>query len=206
VAGISYRQNWLFFSQFWLIFIDRLSCYARECPRPAAKRGDPLACAAKRNAEEFALLKDAPGNEDWAAVGQAIRERMRERGVSATQLAQETGLSPMTIRHIGEPMTKRRTKSTLVAISAVLEWRYDHLTNILRGEPEKNLPGASPLEPYFENLLRAEVGPVKEEVAGIRDIIHVIDKKIDVIIESQHAPVNTAGQPRPAPAQPPEQV
>jgi len=143
------------------------------------------------------LLRDAPGNEDWAAVGQAIRERMRERGMSATQLAQETGLSPMTIRHIGEPMTNRRTKSTLVAISAVLEWRYDHLTNILRGEPERNLPATSPLEPHFENLLRAEVGPVKEEVAGIRDIIHVIDKKIDVIIESQHAP---------APKRPPEQV
>jgi transcriptional regulator with XRE-family HTH domain len=138
------------------------------------------------------LLRDAPGNEDWAAVGQAIRERMRERGMSATQLAQETGLSPMTIRHIGEPMTNRRTKSTLVAISAVLEWRYDHLTNILRGEPEKNLPVTSPLEPHFESLLRAEVGPVKEGVAGIRDIIHVIDKKIDVIIESQHAPVDTA--------------
>jgi hypothetical protein len=145
------------------------------------------------------LLKDAPRNEDWAAVGRAIRERMRELGVSSTHLARETGLSPTTIRHIGEPTTNRRTKSTLVAISAVLDWRYDHLTNILHGEPQKNLPATSPLEPHFENLLRSEVGPVKEEVAGIRDIIHVIDKKIDVIIESQHSPSRTAGQP-------PEQV
>jgi plasmid maintenance system antidote protein VapI len=151
------------------------------------------------------LLKDAPRNEDWAAVGQAIRERMRERGISATHLAQETGLSPTTIRHIGEP-SKRRTKSTLVAISAVLDWRYDHLTNILHGEPQKNSPAASPLEPHFENLLRAEVGPVKEEMAGIRDVIHVIDKKIDVIIESQHSPTGTAGAPRPAPGHPPGQV
>jgi hypothetical protein len=143
------------------------------------------------------LSNDAPGSEDWAAVGLAIRERMRQLGFSSTRLAQETGLSPMTIRHIGEPTTNRRTKSTLVAISAVLEWRYDHLTNILRGEPERNLPATSPLEPRFENLLRAEVGPVKEEVAGIRDIIHVIDKKIDVIIESRHVT---------APEQPPEQV
>lgn len=151
------------------------------------------------------MLKDAPRNEDWAAVGLAIRERMRELGISATHLAQETGLSPTTIRHIGES-ANRRTQSTLVAISAVLDWRYDHLTNILRGEPQKNLQATSPLEPQFENLLRAEVGPVKEEVAGIRDIIHVIDKKIDVIIESQHSPVNTAGQLRPAPGQPPEQA
>ena len=51
---------------------------ARESPRPAAKRDDRLACAPKRNAEELALSKDAPENEDWAAVGRAIRERMRE--------------------------------------------------------------------------------------------------------------------------------
>jgi hypothetical protein len=152
------------------------------------------------------LLNDAPGNEDWAAVGRAIRERMRERGISSTHLAKETGLSPTTIRHIGEPTTNRRTQSTLVAISAVLDWRYDHLTNILRGEPQKNLPATSPIEPHFENLLRAEVGPVKEEVAGIRDIIHVIDRKIDVILESQHSPASTAERLRQAPEQPPEQV
>jgi len=132
------------------------------------------------------LLEDAPGSEDWPAVGRAIRERMRELGISATQLAQESGLSPTTIRHIGEP-SSRRTKSTLVALSAVLEWHYDHLTNVLHGQPQSSDRGASPLEPHFEDLLRAEVGPVKEEVAGIRDIIHVIDKKIDVIIESQHS-------------------
>jgi hypothetical protein len=152
------------------------------------------------------LLKDAPRDEDWPAVGRAIHERMRELGISPTRLAQETGLSPTTIRHIGEPTTNRRTKSTLVAISAVLDWRYDHLTNILHGDPQKNLPATSTLEPHFENLLRAEVGPVKEEVAGIRDIIHVIDKKIDVIIESQHSPISTAGPLRPAPGQPPGQV
>jgi hypothetical protein len=42
-------------------------------------------------------------------------------------------------------------------------------------------------------VLRAEVSPVKEEVAGIRDIIHVIDKKIDVIIESRHPAADEAG-------------
>ena len=84
-------------------------------------------------------------------------------------------------------MTNRRTKSTLVAISAVLDWRYDHLTQYSARRAAEEFAGISPLEPHFENLLRAEVEPVKEEVAGIRDIIHVIDKKIDVIIESQHS-------------------
>ena len=152
------------------------------------------------------MSENAPENEDWAAVGRAIRERMRERGISATYLAQETGLSPTTIRHIGEPTTRRRTRSTLVAISAVLEWRYDHLTNILHGEPQRNSSAASPLEPYFGNLLRSEVGPVKEEVAVIRDIIHVIDQKIDVIIDAQHSPTSAAEDSRPAPGQSPGQL
>jgi hypothetical protein len=151
------------------------------------------------------LSNDAPENEDWAAVGRAIRERMRELGISAAYLSQETGLSPNTIRHIGEP-TNRRTQSTLVAISAVLRWRYNHLTNILHGEPQKNSSVTSPLEPYFENLLRSEVGPVKEEVAGIRDIIHVIDQKIDVIIDAQHSPTSTAEDSLPAPGQSPGQL
>lgn len=155
---------------------------------------------------EDAPLNDAPENEDWAAVGQAIGERMRELGISPTKLSQETGLSPNTIRHIGEPATRRRTQSTLVAISAVLRWHYDHLTNILHGEPQKNAPVTSPLEQHFEDLLRAEVGPVKEEVAGIRDVIHVIDQKIDVIIGAQSSPVSDTEELRPAPGQSPRQI
>ena len=155
---------------------------------------------------EDAPSDDAPENEDWAAVRQAIDERMSELRMSPTKLSRETGLSPNTIRDLGKPAARRRTQSTLVAISAVLEWKYDHLTNILHGEPQKNARDTSPLEQHFEYLLRAEVGPVKEEVAGIKETIHVIDQKIDVIIGARHSPKSAAEDSRPAPGQPPGQL
>jgi hypothetical protein len=44
----------------------------------------------------------------------------------------------------------------------------------------------SPAEAYFEKLLRTEVGPVKQEVAGIRDIVRAMDQKIDLMIQVRH--------------------
>ena len=76
---------------------------------------------------------------NWPAVQDAIRERMAQLRMSTAMLARETGLSETTIRYIGEP-GRRHNRSSLVAISAVLGWRYDHLTNILRGEPSKSVP------------------------------------------------------------------
>jgi hypothetical protein len=77
--------------------------------------------------------------EDWPAVVEAIRERMAKLKISTARLARETGLSETTVRYIGRT-GRTHYKSNLVAISAVLGWRYDHLTNILRGEMRKNTP------------------------------------------------------------------
>jgi hypothetical protein len=142
----------------------------------------------------MALSKDVPEVEDWAAVGRAVRERTLRLEVSIAYLARESGLSETTIRYIGDP-ARRNTKSTLVALSAVLGWRYDHLTNILHQEPQDGAQFTSPVETDLENLLRTEVGPVKHEVAGIKDIIHIMDQKIDVMIQAQHPVTDTAEQP-----------
>jgi len=77
-----------------------------------------------------------PETGNWQAVGEAVRARRRELKMSTAELARLTGLSETTIRYLG---ATTRSKASLVAISAVLRWRYDHLTNILRGQPEKNV-------------------------------------------------------------------
>lgn len=132
------------------------------------------------------MAEDALADGDWAAVGQAVTERLSELHMSLSYLARETGLSQTTIRYLGTP-TRKHNKSTLVAISAVLGWRYDHLINILRGEPEKNIrdPSNSPLEAYFENLLHAEVGPVRDEVAELVKTVNGMGKKIDMLFQDQ---------------------
>lgn len=139
------------------------------------------------------MPKESPSPEDWAAVGDAIRKRMRELKMSTAQLARETGLSETTIRYIGEP-TSGHNRSSLVAISAVLRWRYDYLMNILRGEPEKNVLIRRPVEVNLERMVRAEIGSVKEEVAGLRDIVERIDKNIAVIAEACRPSTDDAGQ------------
>jgi lambda repressor-like predicted transcriptional regulator len=135
------------------------------------------------------LANDEHAIEDWAAVSQAVTARLSERGMSIAELARESGLSETTIRYVG----KGRTESMLVAISAVLGWRYDHLRNILHGESHKNPQapqateesGESLAEPHFEAQLRAGLGSVRDEVAGLRDIVYRIDEKIDVILEER---------------------
>jgi hypothetical protein len=116
---------------------------------------------------------DAPDGEDWPAVGDAIRARMRELRMTTAGLARETGLSETTIRYLGQPGTCRN-RSALVAISAVLRWRYDHLTNILNGEPHKNVRIRPPVEIQVERALAAALGPLTDEMGEL-------SRKIDAL-------------------------
>lgn len=75
----------------------------------------------------------------------------------------------------------------------MLEWPWDYLVNILNGRADKNVAPESPLETHFATLAdaRTEIGALRQEVAGLKDVIHEIDRKIDLVIESQHAPGGT---------------
>lgn len=108
--------------------------------------------------------------EDWAAVAGVVRCRMREVKLTTARLARETGLSESTIRYIGESGTRHNT-SALVAMSAVLGWRYDYLTNVLRGEPHKNV-----------RIKRAPLAILSAEVASLKNTVHEIDKKLDALL------------------------
>jgi hypothetical protein len=144
------------------------------------------------------LAAGALESGDWAAVDRAVTERRVQRHMSLSYLARETGLSETTIRYLGSP-AKKHTKSTLVAISAVLGWRHDYLLNILLGNPEKNIqpPGESPVEAYFESLLHAEVGPLREEVAELVRTVTRMGKQVDVLFQRQVGP-DPAGPGGPA--------
>lgn len=74
-------------------------------------------------------MSTTPDIADWNGVRVALRDRMRELRMSTAELARRTGLSETTIRGIGQ--AGKTNGVTLVTISAVLRWRYDHLTNTL---------------------------------------------------------------------------
>lgn len=135
------------------------------------------------------MSEDALRDGDWAAVRQAVEERMSELHISASHLARETGLSPTTIRYLGTP-TKKHNKSTLVALSVVLGWRYDYLIKILLRQPQAI--ARNPNDPvmdaaHFENLLHAEVGPMREEIAELLNIVSDMEQKIDVLFQERDA-------------------
>jgi hypothetical protein len=121
---------------------------------------------------------------------------MRELGMTTMHLARETRLSPTTIRYMGRP-GRGHSESALVAISAVLRWRYDHLSNVLHGQPGNNTtapPGTS-----IGLLLRAELAPVKDDVSRLGQAVREIADKI----ESMQAGLRRDQPDLPRPATPP---
>jgi hypothetical protein len=130
---------------------------------------------------------DAPTEGARAEVARIVSGRMGQLGVSTAELRRRSGLSVNTIRGITEGAS-RHNRSTWVAISAVLEWPWDYLVNILNGRPDKNVTPESALETHLAKLAGrlAEIDALRQDVAGLKDIVHEIDRKIDVVIEPQH--------------------
>jgi hypothetical protein len=115
--------------------------------------------------------------EDWVAVVTAVRARMRELKVSTACLARESGLSEGTVRYLGQSLSGHN-KSTLVALSAALRWRWDYLTNVLNGEPEKNVHVRRRTEDDIQRLLREEFAPVKEQLAALARTVERVDARL----------------------------
>jgi hypothetical protein len=113
---------------------------------------------------------------------------MGQLGFSAAELRRRSGLSVNTIRGITDG-TSRHNRSTWVAISAVLEWPWDYLVNILNDRADKNVTAQSPLETHLAKLAEglAEIDVLRQDVAVLVDIVHEIDRKIDVVVGSQQA-------------------
>ena len=134
------------------------------------------------------MSKDAPAEGARAEVARAVSGRMGQLGVSTAELRRRSGLSVNTIRGITEGAS-RHNRSTWVAISAVLEWPWDYLVNILSGTSDKNVTPKSPLEAHLAKLAGeiAEIDALRQDVAGLKDIVYEIDRKIDLVIGSQHA-------------------
>jgi hypothetical protein len=134
------------------------------------------------------LSKDAPAEGARAEVARAVSGRMGQLGVSTAELRRRSGLSVNTIRGITEGAS-RHNRSTWVAISAVLDWPWDYLVNILNGKSDKNVTPKSPLETHLAKLADglAEIDALRQDVAGLTDIVHEVDRKINLVIESQRA-------------------
>jgi hypothetical protein len=130
--------------------------------------------------------KAAAKYEDRQAVSTAVTERMHQLGLTVAEINRCTGLSETTIYAVIQ-VTGQPTKSTLALLSVVLDWRINHLYNILQGRAHENVVTESPLEKNLAQLVRglADINTLREDVSELKEVVRRIDGKVDVVIASQ---------------------
>jgi hypothetical protein len=117
-----------------------------------------------------------PSAEGRAEVAKAVNARAAELRLSTAELARLSGLAVNTVRG-GRDATGKYTKSTLVALSAVLDCDPQYLWRILFGQARRTVTTGSPLKAHLAELahgladvraLRQEVARLTQEIAELR--------------------------------------
>lgn len=138
--------------------------------------------------------KHAPTEADRQAVIRAVNDRMNELRINPRDINELTGQSETTIYAVlngtGSP-----TRSTLSLLSAGLGWRINHLDNILHGRSQENAAPLSTMEQDLAQLIRkmADFDTLRDDVSELKDIVHRIDGKIDVVIHGRPASADGHG-------------
>lgn len=100
--------------------------------------------------------------QDWPAVGAAIKNRLDERGMTMTDLANKSGVSLTTVRELAHVLnTRRRHPRTLGDLSTALGWPAEHLGTVLRGQND----------PATDDELDA----IRRELAELRDRVEALE-------------------------------
>ncbi|HEX6404760.1 MAG TPA: helix-turn-helix domain-containing protein [Pseudonocardiaceae bacterium] len=74
-------------------------------------------------------------SEDWAAVAEAIGQRMTELGINQTELIDRSQVSKATVGELyHNSAQRRRSARTLEALSIALGWHPQHLAAVLKGQ------------------------------------------------------------------------
>jgi len=77
--------------------------------------------------------------ENWAAVAQAVSDRVRELGWRQRELAERSHVSVAVVREIQRhTVERRRSRRTLEALSAALGWDPEHLDEVLKGHVQQH--------------------------------------------------------------------
>ena len=101
-------------------------------------------------------------DQDWAAVGAAIKARLDEQGMTMTELAARSGVSLTTVRELVHVLnTRRRQPRTLTSLSTALGWPAEQLGATLRGQ-------ATTAPPHDElAVIRGELRDLRSRVEAL---------------------------------------
>lgn len=74
-------------------------------------------------------------SEHWAAVANAISQRMTELGINQAELIERSQVSKATVGELyHNSVQRRRSARTLEALSMALGWHPRHLVAVLKGQ------------------------------------------------------------------------
>ena len=102
--------------------------------------------------------------QDWFAVGAAIRARLDEQGMTMTELATRSGVSLTTVRELVHVLnTRRRQPRTLASVSTALGWPAERLGGVLRGKTTPEPP-------------RDELAAIRGELRDLRSRVEALER------------------------------
>ena len=103
-------------------------------------------------------------DQDWAAVGAAIKARLDEQGMTMTELAARSGVSLTTVRELVHVLnTRRRQPRTLTSLSTALGWPAEQLGATLRGQSTTAPP-------------RDELTAIRGELRDLRSRVEALER------------------------------
>ena len=103
-------------------------------------------------------------NQDWSAVGAAIRGRLDDQDMTMTELASRSGVSLTTVRELVHVLnTRKRQPRTLASLSSALGWPSDHLGSVLRGRSVDDAPAGG-------------LAAVRDELRELRDRVEALER------------------------------
>lgn len=117
--------------------------------------------------------------EDWAAVAEAITDRMNELGLLQRDLAYRSRISQAIVRELQRnTVQRRRSLRTLEALSEALEWHPQHLAAVLHEKP-RPVTGPAP-DPVSDRLdtIEDRLAAITGRLVGIADRLDSIDKRL----------------------------
>jgi transcriptional regulator with XRE-family HTH domain len=123
-------------------------------------------------------------SEDWAAVAEAINERVTELGWRQRELAERSHVSSAIVREIQRhTVERRRSPRTLESLSIALGWNPRYLDAVLKGTelpmPGKPLNGSLESTPARLDAIEGRLDEITQILTGIKTDLAAVIKHVD---------------------------
>ncbi|MGH3629703.1 MAG: helix-turn-helix domain-containing protein [Sciscionella sp.] len=123
-------------------------------------------------------------SEDWAAVADAINDRVRELGLRQWELAERSHVSQAIVRELQlHTLERRRSGRTLEALSLALQWHPGHLLAVAHGKTPLR-PGETG-DPTVDEV-PVRLGAIEEQLREITGQLDAMNTTLGQLQRGSH--------------------